>query len=610
VRPLRALLPFLKPYRGLMAATAVSLVVAALTTLSLPLAMRRMIDRGFTGDDGQLVNSYFLTLLALAVLLAVATTARFYFVTRLGEQLVADLRRAVYDHVTTLSASFFERVSTGEVLSRLLTDTTIIQGVVGASLAVALRNVLLMVGSFAMLLVTSPKLTLLVVLLVPLVVLPIVTLGRRVRRLSRIAQDEIASSSAYAEESLGAVLTMQAMTHESHDRTHYGNRVLTSLGAARARIAARSWLTFVVITLVFGGVVGILWLGATDVLSGAMSGGELSQFILYAVFMAGAVGSLSEVWGGVQTAAGATERLMELLDVAPEVAPPAHPAPLPDQPGALAFEEVTFSYPLRPDDRTLEAFSLTVKPGERVALVGPSGAGKTTVFQLLLRFYDPQQGRVTIGGVDIRTLDPAALRGLFGLVPQEPPLFTASARDNILYGRHASDDDSVRVAARIAHADEFLSALPDGYDTHLGEKGVALSGGQRQRIALARALLRDPAILLLDEATSSLDAESERLVQAALDRAMQGRTTLIIAHRLATVRKADRIVVMDGGRIVDQGNHDELMARNGLYARLARLQFADAIAARQRFDGDGTGVADEDDLDGRAPAARSQELME
>ena len=573
VASLRGLVPFLRPYRGLIVGVALALLAAAGFTLMLPLAFRRVID-GFASGRTDLVDEYFIALFGVAGALAIATALRFYLVTRLGERVIADLRERVFSHVIGLAPPFFERVMTGEVMTRLSSDTAVIQGVVGSTASVALRNLLLLVGGLVMLLVTSTKLTAITLLLVPAVVVPILVLGRKVRRLSRLSQDLVAEAAATAGEALQAVPVVQAMTREDLVRRRFRERVEAAYEAARARITARAWLTAIVIFLVFAGVVGVMWIGARDVIAGRMTPGEMAQFILYAVFTAGAVGALSEVWGEVQRAAGATERLVELMEAENPIREDPDPLPPPEPTrGEIVFEDVTFAYENRREIPALHELSFTIAPGERVALVGPSGAGKTTVLQLLLRFYDPEAGRITLDGVPIHRMRLTDLRSRMALVPQEPVIFADTVRANILFGRPEASEEEMIEAARAAAAHEFITALPQGYDTFLGERGVLLSGGQRQRIAIARAILRDAPVLLLDEATSSLDAESERAVQEAVERMSAGRTTLIVAHRLATVKRADRILVLDRGRLVAQGTHDELVAQGGLYARLARLQF-------------------------------------
>ncbi|HEX9835366.1 MAG TPA: ABC transporter transmembrane domain-containing protein [Alphaproteobacteria bacterium] len=576
---MRRILPWLKPYRLQVAGAAVALVIAASAVLVIGVGLRILIDDGFRSGDAALLDRALIGLLAVVAVLAGATYARFFLVSWIGERVVADLRRAVYAHVLGLSPGFFEVTRTGEILSRLGTDTTLLQQVIGSSVSMALRNTLMFLGGAVMLAVTSPRLTALVFLVVPAVVVPIVVFGRRVRRLSRESQDRIAEIAGHAEESLNAVRTVQAFGHETLDLARYGARIDRSLGVAFRRIRARALLTATVMLLVFGAVGMILWLGGQDVVAGRITAGELSAFVFYAVVVAGAVGAISEVLGDLQRAAGASERLLDLLETKPDLARPARPVALPAPPtGEVAFERVTFRYPSRPDRAALEDFSLAAAPGETVALVGPSGAGKTTVFQLLLRFYDPAAGTVRLDGVNLRDADPAEVRARIGLVPQDPAIFAADAWENIGYGRPGASESDIRAAAEAAAATEFLDRLPQGFATFLGEKGVRLSGGQRQRIAIARAILRDPAVLLLDEATSALDAESERLVQQALARLMVGRTTLVIAHRLATVQAAKRIVVMDRGCIVGEGTHDSLIRAGGLYARLAALQFDTARA--------------------------------
>ncbi len=576
---LRGLLPFLAPYRRQFVFAGIALLVAAGATLAIPYAFKQMIDLGFVAAgsrSAQHVDLYFLALFCVAVVLAIATAARFYTVSWLGERVSADIRNAVYRHVITQSPQFFEITRSGEVLSRLTTDTTLIQAVVGTSISMAIRNALLFVGGLAMMFVTSVKLSSIIIVLLLAVVLPIVLYGRRVRKLSRDSQDRIADASAMAGEILNAMTTVQAFTHEAIETDRFGASVERAFATAIRRVRARALLTVIAIVLVFGAIVFVLWLGAHAVIQGTMTLGELGQFILYSVLIAGAVAALAETLGEAQRAAGATERLLELMSVRSPIQSPEHPLPLPPRArngAALAFEDVTFSYPSRPNAPSLAHLSIAVKPGETVAVVGPSGAGKTTLLQLLLRFYDPQQGRITLDGIEIRLLALNTLRDAIGIVPQDTVIFAEDAMENIRYGRFHATDEEIVSAARLAAAHEFIEKLPHGYRTFLGERGVRLSGGQRQRIAIARALLKNPPLLLLDEATSALDSESERLVQGALEAAMAGRTTIVIAHRLATVKKAGRILVLDQGRLVETGTHASLVALGGIYANLAALQF-------------------------------------
>jgi ATP-binding cassette subfamily B protein len=574
LRPLRLLVPFIMRYRGRVAAAVVALFIAAVTTLVVPVAVRRMIDFGFDAEHIGLIDQYFGVMIVVAAVLALASASRYYLVTTLGERVVADLRAAVFRHLVSLSAPFFDTARTGELTSRLTADTTQIKSAVGSSLSVALRNLVLFLGSVTMMVVTSPKLSGFVLAAIPLIVLPLVAFGRAVRRRSRAAQDTLADASAYAAELIGAVRTLQAFTNEPLASGRFADAVERAYSAAIQSTKARAVLTAIIIFLASGSVVVILWAGAQDVIAGAITAGRLSQFVLFAVFASSALGQLSEVWGELSQAAGSAERLAELLAVAPDIRAPAHPRPLPPMPRAeVGFDAVRFGYPARPEADVLDGVSFKVRPGEKLAIVGPSGAGKSTIFHLIQRFYDPKSGIVTFDGVRLPDADPAELRRHIALVPQDTAIFGMSVRDNIRFGRPDASDAEIERAAEDAAAAGFIRALPQGYDTPVGERGVTLSGGQRQRIAIARAILREAPLLLLDEATSSLDAESETLVQMALTRLMQGRTTLVIAHRLATVLSCDRILVLDHGKIVEEGTHDSLVARDGLYARLAKLQF-------------------------------------
>jgi ATP-binding cassette subfamily B protein len=574
LRPLLLLAPYVDRYRWRATLAFVALTVAAATTLLVPLAVRRLIDFGFSPEAIALINSYFAVMVLIVAVLAVASAARYYLVMTIGERIVADLRRDVFAHLTALSPSFFDSARSGELVSRLTADTTQIKSAVGASVSIALRNLMLFIGAATMMVISSPRLSGFVLAAIPLIVLPLVAFGRWVRRLSRNAQDTLADASAYASELVSSIRTVQAYTNEGLAKQRFAGEVEQAYEAARSSTGARAVLTAVIIFIVFSSVVAILWVGSHDVVAGDITAGRLSQFVMYAAFAAAGLGQLSEVWGEVAGASGAAERLFEILRIKPDIAAPAAPKPLPVPPrGDVVLDKVSFCYPMRPETLALDGVSLAVRAGEKVAIVGPSGAGKSTLFHLLLRFYDPAAGRITLDGVSIADADPRELRERIALVAQDSVVFAATARENIRFGRPDASDAEVERAAEQAHATEFIQRLPKGFETQLGERGVTLSGGQRQRIAIARAILRDAPLLLLDEATSSLDAESETLVQTALEELMRKRTTLVIAHRLATVLSCDRILVMEQGRIVDQGTHAQLVARGGLYARLARLQF-------------------------------------
>lgn len=576
---LRGLIPFLTPYRALLMAAVAALIFTATVSLVLPVAVRRVVD-GFMTGETTLLDQYFFAALGIAGLLAAGTAVRYLLVTRLGERVVADIRMAVFNRMIAMSPAFYEKLLTGEVLSRITTDTTLILSVVGSSISWFLRNILLFSGGLVMMLLTSAKLTGLVLLLVPVVLVPILGLGRKLRVLARDNQDWIAQSSGKASEALLSAQTVQAFTHEAPSQAMFAEVTEASFNSAKTRIVIRALLTAIVIFLVFAGITGVLWIGARDVRADAMSIGELVQFVIYAAIMAGSVAALSELWSELQRAAGATERLVELLNVEDTVQDPETPrAPAIPARGEIVFDHVQFHYPSRPADAALNGVSFRINPGETVALVGPSGAGKSTVLQMLLRFYDPQSGEVLLDGVPLPAMARAAFRQHIALVPQEPVIFADTAMENIRFGRPDASDAEVEAAARAAAAHEFITALPDGYGSYLGERGVMISGGQKQRIAIARAVLRDAPVLLLDEATSALDAESEAAVQQAVDALGADRTMLIVAHRLATVKKADRILVFDQGQIVAEGTHDSLVAEGGLYARLARLQFTEALAA-------------------------------
>lgn len=573
VGALAELWPFIKPYKIVMIGAMMALVLTACISLILPVAVRRVVD-GFQASQGLLLDKYFGAALAIAFLLALGTGLRYYLVTRLGERVVADIRKAVFDRMIRMSPAFYERIMTGEVLSRITTDTTLILSVIGSSISVALRNFLILIGGLILMMITSAKLTGLVLLIVPIVIVPIIVLGRRLRKLSRENQDWIASSSGTASEALLSAQTVQAFTAEDEQSSRFDSVTEKSFVSAHTRVKTRAVMTVIVITLIFFGVVGVLWIGARDVREATLSIGELVQFVIYAIMVAGAAGALSEIWGELQRAAGATERLIELLRSQDPVQDPVTPLPLPAPvKGAIAFDAVRFSYPARPTQAALDDVSFEIKAGETVALVGPSGAGKSTIIQLLQRFYEPQEGTISIDGVAISDMARSDYRRQIALVPQDPVIFAASAADNIRFGTSDAPLERVIAAAKAANADDFLAKLPEGYDTYVGERGIMLSGGQKQRVAIARAILRDAPILLLDEATSALDSESEQAVQKAVEELARTRTTLIVAHRLATVKKADRILVFEDGRIVATGTHDDLVAQGGLYARLAKLQF-------------------------------------